>query len=888
MGWLARVANAFRPRLDREIDEELEFHLAERTRDLIAAGRSPETARQEAARRLGNRLTIRERVRDSNVIVELERVLQDLRNGARGFVRDRGLGAVAILSIAIGTGANVAIFSVTDTLLLRPLPIAQPDSVLAVGSRLRTPNGHEDIVMSYADYLDFRERSRTFAGTMAQRYEFVAFGKSATDSNHVRVASFVTDNFFSVLGVNLALGRAFTPAEASQSAPEAVVVLSDAFWRAEFQCDPSVVGSSMRIAGRPFTIVGVAPTSFLGLLAFRRESFFLPVGMLPRLIDVQHSNVLDARDARVFTVKARLAPGETVERAQVELDQIGRQLTLEHPDPYADRALIAESDFQFRFGPSRLMSSMLVLTAVLSMAVLCVACANVASLLAGRAPARAREMALRLAVGASRVRLVRQLMTESLALAAVGGLAGLIVARLGISLLRGIQIPSDVISAPELQLDERALLFSIAVVVTTAFMAGLVPALHATRVNLATSLKSGDRGSTRDTRRGRVVLVAIQLALSVVLVTVSAFTFRFFQSAVTTGPGFRVSKIAKLTVDAGQARSAPRDAGQFFAEVLERVRALPGVQSASVVAAMPMASSWRELIAPADRDMTGEEPLSARVNSVDPRYFDTIAIDLTKGRRFTTDDDASARPVAIVNETLADQFWPGRNPVGQSVRVLETPSTAVEVVGVVKTTTYHIIGEAPEPAIYFPYRQRPRAQMTVLAATNGESAALVEPLRQTIANLDRDVPIFDADTIEHWYAVGSTGTLLSVVRLIGALGVMGLALSSIGLYGLVAYGVSRRTREFGIRMATGASPGRIVTMVVRQGTPPAWIGLTSGLVLSIVATRSLSALVPVRVDADTRLHLTVIPLLITVALLAAVVPALRAGRVDPTTALRDE
>jgi predicted permease len=819
---------------------------------------------------------------------EIERVWQDLRHGTRVFARHPGLTAIAVLSIACGTGANVAMFSVADAMLLRPLPVFSPSDVLAVGFKVERIPGVVQSRASYQDYEDLRARARSFEGLVAYDYETVGLSSRAGDRPRVRFASFVSDNFFSVLGVDLPLGRGFRPDEARAGTPARVVILTDALWRTDYDADPSVVGRSLRVGGIDFTIVGVAPKAFSGLHAFVRESVFLPIGTLPIVVDSQRPDVLEARDARVFGLKGRLRPGLTRAQAQAELTTIAHELEQTYPVTNQGLRLLAQTEFAFKVEQRPLDASLIVVLLTLSVAVLCVACANVAGLLASRAPVRAREMSLRLAIGADRGRLVRQLLTESLGIALAGGASGLLVGQLGIVVLRGIQFPSDMIAPPTFELDQRALAVSLAVAMASALLVGLGPAIHTTRVDLASALKSSDQSNERRRRMPlRSVLVAVQVALSLVLLTVATFAFQAFSKELRNGPGFRTTQIAKVTIDAGQAHYSETDAARYFQRVLADARALPGVRSASVTSTMPLFSHrFASLAREGEILPDGDAGTPAWSNSIDDLYFDTMNIPVVAGRAFTAGDDGNAAGVAIVNTMLARHLWPDGDAIGRRLRVVDQGGRWVTVVGVVQPNTYGFPGERPQDAVFFPYVQWPRGQMVLLAHTAGESASVLDALRDLAQRPDPAVPVFDVQTIERFYHVLVTAQFGTIVRMIVGIGLMGMALTMVGLYGLVSYAVSRRTREIGIRIAVGATHSNVIRMVLRQGMTPVWLGLAAGLALSAVTSSLVVGLVPIEHRMSALTYCLVIPAVIAVTLLAAGVPARHAARISPTIALR--
>jgi putative ABC transport system permease protein len=825
-----------------------------------------------------------------NALLHLERLWQDVKHGARVFARNRALTAIAVLSIACGTGANVAMFGVADAMLLRPLPVSRPGDLLTLGFKSETATRLEQGHASYLDYQDLRARTRSFDGILAYDYGTVGMTLRRGDPPRVRFASFVSDNFFSVLGVPLPLGREFRTDEVSAGTPARVVILTDAVWRADFDSDPSIAGTTMRIGGMDFTIVGVAPESFSGLHQFVREAVFLPMGVLPLLVDAHSPALLETRHARVFGLKGRLREGVSIAEARAELDTVGRALEQAYPESNKDRRLVAQTEIAFKFEQRPLDASLIVLLLALSGAVLCVACANVAGLLASRAPVRAREMSLRLAIGAGRGRLVRQLLTETLGIAVAGGAAGLGVAQLGIAVLRGIQFPSDMIAPPTLVLDRRALAVSLVVAMASAILAGLGPAVQTTRVDLAGALKSsGQAGRGRRRLRVRSTLVAIQVALSLVLLTISTFTFQMFSRELRNGPGFRTTQIAKVTIDAGQGHYRDAEAMRFFAGILEQARALPGVRSASLTSSMPLFSyRFASVVREGEELPDGQTGRLAWAASVDDQYFTTMNNPLVTGRAFTPADDADAAGVAILNTVLARQLWPDGDAIGRKIQVLDQDGRRATVVGIVQPTKQQFPGERPQPAIFFPYLQQPRGQMVLLAHTDGPSASVLDALRAVARRPDPAVPVFDAQTIERFCYVLFEAQFATVVRMIGGIGLMGMALTMVGLYGLVSYAVSSRTREIGIRMAIGATHGNVVRMVLRQSMFPVWLGLPLGLALSVVASSVLVGMVPTDERVTSGIYWLVVPGLVSMTLFAATVPARYAARINPTVALRSE
>lgn len=820
------------------------------------------------------------------------RVLQDLRHGIRAFARNPALAAICVISMAFGTGANVAIFSLADALLLRPLPVPQPSDVLTVGSKVLRGTFYRTSA-SYRDFQDIRDRATGFQGLAAYLYRPVAIAPRAIDPPHVRLIAFVSNDFFSVLAIDLQLGRGFLPEEDGKAGRGAVVVISDGLWRGSFGADPNVLGRKMRVSARDYTIVGVTAASFSGVEPYIRDTVFVPAGMLPYANDSgggHRPDILEARDARLFTLKGRLRPGVSLSEAQAELATIGRDLERAYPDTNTNQTLVVQTELAYRYEVRPLDSALVVILTVLSLAVLGVACANVAGLLASRAPVRAREMALRLAIGADRPRLIRQLLTESLLIAVLGAIGGIGVGSVGIAVLRQIPFPTDIVSLPPFELDARTLTFSLVLAMASAVLVGLGPALQTTRVDLTSSLKASDRAGTGRTRlTARSALVAVQVALSLALVTLTVFAIQVFGRELSKGPGWRTTHAAQLHIDAGQAGYTEEEATRFFTTYIEKARALPGMRSVSATSALPMYDfEFIPLLREGERLSRGEAPPPVWSASIEEGYFETAGIGVISGRTFSRTDDANATPVAIVNDTLAHHYWPGQDPLGKRLQVLGADRGVVEVVGVVRTTTVGFPGELPQNGIYFPYRQRRARYMTVLACTDGDSALLVKPLEDLSRRLDPDVPISDGQTMEKFFGARVTGFGGIMLRLVGGMGMMGVALTMVGLYGLVSYSVNRRTREIGIRIAVGATYPRIMAMILRQGMSPALAGVVVGLGASVVAWRFLTRLVPFAYQLGGQSYYVAVPVLLAVALLASFFPARRAARVDPTEALRCE
>ena len=826
--------------------------------------------------------------------VWLERSWHDVRYGFRLLAASPGFTSIAVLSLAIGIGANCAIFSFADALLLRPLPVARPGEVFTVGSNSSVEAfGISSLVSSYRDYVDIRDRAKSLDGLVAFRYVTVGVATDPNAAPRLRMGVMASSNLFAVMGVEPTIGRSFRPEEDHVPGRDAVVVLGRTMWEQEFGSDQGVLGRSMRINGEPFTIIGVAPPGFTGLDQFVRSDFFVPVMMSSRLINDPKAASLEARDARTLTLKGRLKAGVSQASAQSELTAIAADLERAYPDTNKNRRFTIRTELQARVAQDPPDSMLIAMLSTLALAVLLVACANVAGLLTSRAPARAREMALRLAIGAGRGRLVRQLVTESLLIALAGGVLGLAVGYAGMTLFRQIEIPTDLPIALAFQLDRRALLFSLIVAVGSAVLFGLVPAIQATRTDLTAVMKAADSVAPGRRRRwGRAVLVAAQVAISVVLLAVAMFMYRGFGEQLANGPGYRTDHLLMMSFDTTLLRYTEVQSQQFFEQVAERARAVPGVKSVTLSTSIPMSNDsigFETVVPEGFQFPPGKDNATVLASSVDEYYFDTMALTILQGRNFRIDDSVNAPRVAIVNEQFARHYWPGQDPIGKRFRLVDKDNAWVQVVGLAQTSKYIFIAEPPTEFVYLPYRQQQPQRMIMLAQSAGDPSTLAGPLREVARGLDGNLPIYGVRTMEALYQMRAVSIFRVLITVIGGMGLMGLGLAIVGLYGLVAYAVGRRTREIGIRMAVGADRAAVVRMVLRQGLVLALVGLGVGVVASVGAGKLLQAAFPSGNDqTDIVALFLVIPVVLAVTFLAAYVPARQASRVDPILALRHE
>ena len=877
-------------RRDESLDSEIRDYVDRETKENIEAGMEPEAARHAALRKLGRPvLNVKEDTRAVWGWIWVERMWHDLTHGYRMLRKNPGFTLVAVASLAIGIGANCAMFSLADALLLRPMPVLRPGEVVTVGTA-QSLQGFSALVASYRDYVDLRDQSKSFGGLAAFAEGTFGFATQADALPQMKVGTFVTGNFFPVMGVEPELGRAFRPEENLAPGRDAVMILDHDSWTKEFAGDRGVLGRKVRINGIEFTVIGVTPEKFDGVNRYRRPAFYLPLMMWPQLTNNPQDKPLEARDYRNLTLKGRLKPGVTTQQAQAELTTIAKNLERAYPVTNRNRGAVVRTELEARIQQSPPDAMLVAMLSTLALAVLIVACANVAGLLTSRAPVRAREITLRLAIGAGRPRLIRQLLTESLLIAVAGGLAGLLVGYGGVIFFRQIKVPGDLPIKITIDLDQRALMFSLILAVVSTLLFGLAPAIQTTRTNLVGALKAVITDTSGRRRLlGRNLLVAGQVAISLVLLTVATFMFRGIHHQLGQDPGFRTDHLLTMSFDPRLVRYSEALSQQFFQQLVERARSVVGVKSAALAYSVSFGNELdgAAIIPEGFQFQQGKENVNVFANTVGENYFDTAGIHIVRGRAFRASDTAKSPPAAIVNEELAKHFWPGKDPIGKRLRVDDRNGPWVEIVGMVKTIKYLWIAEPPMDFLYLPFTQHAKPHMTLLAESKGDPLSLVAPLREVVHSLDANQPIYDVRSYGDFYKTRAISTPRLIIETVAAMGVMGMVLAMIGLYGLVAYSASRRTREIGIRMAIGASRIAVLRMVLHQGMVLALSGLAVGLVASFGTERVLHAMYSgSRTDYVT--YALVAPALLAITMLAAYIPARRASRVDPMKALHYE
>ncbi len=814
-------------------------------------------------------------------------MFHDLRYAIRRLARAPGFTAAAILSLALGIGANTAIFSIVDTVLFRDMPARSPSELVELYTR--DSGGYEFSTFSYPDLRDVRDEATVF-DDVAARYPAMVSLANADGTSDILWGEVVTPNLFDLLGVGPAMGRTLHADADAVTGASPVAVISHRTWERRFGGDPGVVGRTLRLNGRAITVVGVMPEGFTGQFPAFQMDLWLPTSMAVAL-HIEDADQADSRGGRSLFPVARLKRGVTSEQARAELRVLSDRLAAAYPDTNDGRSMTLLRSDQVSFNPmvDRVLTPIAVLLMAVVGLVLAIACANIASLLLVRAAGRQREIATRLAVGAGRGRVVRQLLTESVVLALAGGVVGLGLAYVLVRVLSGFTPPIPIPVNLDLGLDRTVLLFTFGLSIITGILFGLAPALRASRPDLLPALKEATvSGLGRRRRFGlRNGLVVGQVVVSLLLLVTAGLFLRSLAETGKVDPGFDTEHLAMAALNLEQIGYSPEKGRVFIDRLVERLEALPEVRSATVTARMPVgiAIQTREFLpegqaVPAD----GRVP-SYDYTRTDAGYFETLGVRIVRGRGFTR-ADRTGPEVVIVSETAGRRFWPGEDPIGKRLRRGEDGPWQT-VVGVAADTKVRTLGEAPRPYVYLPLDRRGTDIAMVVAATRGDPAAFLPRLLAEIQAIDPAVTPFQSGTIRDQMSIMLYPARMGAL-LLAAFGALALLLAVTGLYGVASYTASRRTREIGIRMAIGAGPGDVRGMVLRDGAILVAAGLAIGVGLALVATRFLARFL-YGVGVIDPVTFVGIPLLLGgIALLATWLPARRAGRLDPMRALRYE
>jgi predicted permease len=818
--------------------------------------------------------------------------MSDLRYAVRMLAKSRGFTLVALATLALGIGFNTTIFSAVDALVLRPKPERDIGSLVEV--YLSDSSGYPYGASSYPDSREYRDGADAFSALATHQPTLVRRTEGA--SSEYLLGEVVSGNFFELLGIRALLGRGLEPSDDVSPGGHPVVVLSERFWRGRLGGRQDAIGGSLDLNGRPYTIVGVLPSEFTGVVPGIGMQFWAPASMIDHLNPSPREGTsrLERRTSRGVMVRARLRRGATVEMAQAQLDSVLARLKERFPDEYRERSVRLLPSREVRIHPfvdSALYPAATVLMAVVGL-VLLIACANLANMLLARSTARRGEVALRLALGASRLRLLRQLLCESVLLSGLGGALGLGVAHAGTRVLLSLRPPLPFPLALDLSLDHRVLLFTFVVSVAAGIVFGIAPALQSARTSLVSGLKPESAFSVLGGRRLnlRSLLVVVQVASSLVLLIGAGLLLRSAANANGIDPGFETERIVMFSSHLGLHGYDEARGREFYRHAAERLSGHPAIEAASLTDKVPLGGSVQTENVAAE----GKEPARPadwpEIDSatISPGYFETMGVAMLQGRDFEWSDDGPSRRVVILNETAARKLWPGENALGKRLgKGSGADREYAEVIGLVRDTKVRTLGEETRPQVYYPFAQDYSPMMYVLARTRGNPDLVLEPIRRELLSMDASLAFFEAKTMRQNLAI----TLFAVrigALLLGVFGGLALVLASTGLYGVVSYSVSRRTREIGIRMALGAGRRDIEGLITRQGAGLVATGVLLGSLAAFLLARALSAVLYGVGPTDAATFLATAALLASVALAANWLPARRAARGKPVTALRYE
>lgn len=885
MGLLGKVRmrlRALRQNEDvhREIAEEWQFHLDQRTEENIRRGMTPVEARRKAEQQFGNSGYIKDLSWDVRGGGIIEKVWQDLRFGARQLRESPGFTFVALASLALGIGANTVIFSLISTMLLRPLPIREPERVFAIHQGKQNDPSYSQS-MSYLNYRDIRDRNRALSGMTAYRFDPVSLGH---DGNSERVWGYlVSENYFDLLEVRPFLGRMFLPEEGSKPNGHAVLVLSHGCWQRRFGADAGIAGRSLLINGHNFTVVGVAPPDFTGT-----ESVFTPEFWIPSMMQewVESRSGLEFRGNGQWFAVGRLRPGIGAAQAEAQLNAVAEQLGREYPD--------WDHGMTLRLTPPGLVDpglrsatiafgGALMLTVAL---VLMIACTNLASLLLARGARRRKEIALRMALGATRGRVVTQLLNESLLLSVIGAGLGLVLGGTLMGVAQTSVPATDFALTLDLRMDWRVMGFVASLAILAGLGFGLAPAVLASRSDVVPILKDGAAAGGR--RAGlRRALVVMQIALSFVLLITAGLTIRSLWHTERLGPGFDPGNAVTLSVDLGLQGYDENKGQNFYRQAIERVSELPEVKSAAWIRSLPLGldTSTTGVYPDGQPQPNAETMPSAIYESISPGYFDAMGIRLVAGRDFAVTDAEKSPKVVIVNETLAQRFWPGENPVGKRLCWGPSSEAVLEVIGVAKNGKYQSLSEIPALAIYYPMSQVYATSAALVARTTTDAASTISTIRGEIRKLDPNLPVYDAKTLNEHMQLPLFPLHAAAVA-VGSFALLATVLAAVGIYGVMAYSVEQRRQEIGIRMALGASAIDVWRLVLRQGVALTIIGMVLGLICSAALSKVVANLLYGVSATDPQTFIVISVLLAAVAMIACFLPARRATTVDPVAAIK--
>lgn len=869
-------------RAESDLGDELEDHLNREIENNIRLGMSPDEARYAAQRLIGSVALFKEECRDQRSTAFLEDLARDLRYAVQMLRRTPLFSAIAILTLALGVGANTFIFTFIENILLRSLPVSDPERLVSLNWG-GAPN------MSYPNYVTFRDQNGVFSKLVASRVNIVNLSLRPRE-NFLVWGYEATGNYFQTLGINPQLGRFFTPTDDGAPGAHPLIVISDRYWRSHFAADPNVLGRVVKLNGFPFTIIGVAPPRFTGTELILACDFWVPMSMELQIEpgnDWYHS-----RNASNIWVMGRLKPGVSPAEAKTNLDQIAGQLARSYPTDVNPKA---------RFDLSRpgligdalrkpITSFGIVLTSLAAL-VLLLACINIAGMLLARASDRHREIGIRLALGASRFRLLRQLMTESVLLAAAGGAAGFGVAAVACSLFSSWRPVFDIPFNTTLSPDGTVLAFTLTLALLATLIFGLTPAVQSIRTDILPSLKGELIVSRLRRLTTRDILVIAQIALSVVLVICSALVVRSLQHALSLKLGYKPDRAVSLSFDLRLKGYTPDQSRRFSAALLQKASEMPGFEAVGLTSNMPLRIDHgnNNIISRADRPVPKiSERHSGTIYNISPGYLRAAGTQLLSGRDFDNRDRVGMPPVAIVNEALVHLLFPDENPLGKHLRLsLDASDKGLDIVGVVETGKYEYLGEDPHPAVFLPIQQTGIAWATLVGRGPLPPQVATDLLRRAVLDLNPELSLSNAGSLKDQLALPLFPARMAALVL-SLFGLLAMILAATGLFALVAYAVARRTREIGIRMALGARSGQVLAAIFSRTIVLCAVGILIGATGTLFASRLLSSILYGVSPRDPTAYISALVLMIAVSLLACWNPASRAIRTDPARTLREE
>lgn len=826
--------------------------------------------------------------------MNMESFAQDIRFGLRSMRKSPGFAAVCVISLALGIGANTTIFTVVNAILLNPLPVKDISSLVqmdTVDSKTKvTAANANKLGLSYANCQDYQRQNQVFSGLSC--FTFATLTWSGEAEPKQLAGELVNANYFQVLGVTPALGRFFLPDEDTKPGGNNLVVISHSLWSNKLGSDPNIVGKTLTLNATPFTVIGVAPRGFKGTFTIGpSDTAWIPTSMYGQVLaGFVKDNFLDRRFLNMLTV-ARLKPGVTRVQAESELRNIAAALEKEYPKENGGRSIAVSLLSDGAVGINQ--HDQFVVAGALMMGVvgliLLIACVNLANLLLARGARREREISIRAAVGADRMRLIRQLLTESMAISLIGGLVGLGLAFAGRQILWAYRPPFIQNNDLNLTLDSHVLLFTFALALLTGILFGLAPAIKGSRADLASTLNAGGRSGSATWSRGslRSILVISEVALALITLVGAGLFIRSMQNAQKTDVGFESKRLFVMTVDLGSLHYDEVHGQQFYRDAVQHAASSPMVEGAAVASDGPLGGGFARTVYPEGKDeISGYRGTLTQLDDVSSGYFDALRIPLRKGRVFNDLDKKETTRVAVINEAMARHFWPDQDAIGKRFHFFGDPQL-LEVVGVVGNTVVNQIGEDPQPLAYLPIIQDYAPAATIQIRTSGDPRAVVQTVRSQVQSLDHNLAITNVQTIDEILDQGLWAPRMAAV-LLTLFGGLALMLAGIGVYGVLSYSVNQQTREIGVRMALGAQPGEVVRSIVVQGLRLAGAGVLIGLIAGLVLMRFVGSLLFGISTHDPTTFTAVALVLGFVAFLACYVPARRATRVSPIVALRYE